>query len=79
MSNIKNKPKLTSSQLVQKMKTDKGITFNFFSETRAKKYLFNENNYLRTAAYRKNYQKYLNGQNNQQAAATEENVMSSSS
>lgn len=63
MSNIKNKPKLTSSQLVQKMKTDKGITFNFFSETRAKKYLFNENNYLRTAAYRKNYQKYLNGQN----------------
>lgn len=63
MSNIQNKPKLTSSQLVQKMKTDKGITFNLFSETRAKKYLFNENNYLRTAAYRKNYQKYLNGQN----------------
>ncbi len=63
MSNIQNKPKLTSSQLIQKMKTDKGITFNLVSEAKAQKYLFNENNYLRTASYRKNYQKYLNGQN----------------
>lgn len=63
MSNIQNKPKLTSSQLIQKMKTDKGITFNLVSEAKALKYLFNENNYLRTASYRKNYQKYLNGQN----------------
>ncbi|MBP3772947.1 MAG: Abi family protein [Treponema sp.] len=63
MANKKAKPKLTSFQLVQKMKTDKGITFNLVSEANAQKYLFNENNYLRTAAYRKNYQKYLNGQN----------------
>ena len=63
MANKKAKPKLTSSQLVQKMKADKGITFNLVSEANAQKYLFNENNYLRTASYRKNYQKYLNGQN----------------
>ncbi len=63
MSNITDKPKLTSAQLIQKMKIDKGISFKFFSETQAQKYLFNENNYLRTASYRKNYQKYLNGQN----------------
>lgn len=63
MSNIQSKPKLTSSQLIQKMKNDKGISFNLVSEAKAQKYLFNENNYLRTASYRKNYQKYLNGQN----------------
>lgn len=45
------------------MKTEKGITFNKMSENRAEKYLFDINNYLRTASYRKNYQKYLNGQN----------------
>lgn len=63
MSNIKNKPKLTAKQLVTKMKIEKGITFSKLSEKRAEKYLFDINNYLRTASYRKNYQKYLNGQN----------------
>ncbi|WP_407436576.1 Abi family protein [Treponema sp.] len=63
MSNIQNKPKLSSAQLVQKMKNDKGITFKIISEAKALKYLFNNNNYLRTASYRKNYQKFLNGQN----------------
>lgn len=63
MSNIQNKPKMTSSQLVQKMKSVKGISFKYISETKAQNYLYSNNNYLRTASYRKNYQKYLNGQN----------------
>ena len=63
MSNKQNKPKLTAKQLVTKMKIDKGVTFSKFSEKRAEKYLFDINNYLRTASYRKNYQKYLNEQN----------------
>ena len=45
------------------MKVEKGISFSKFSEKHAEKYLFDINNYLRTASYRKNYQKYLNGQN----------------
>jgi len=63
MSNIQNKPKLTAKQLITKMKIEKGITFSKLSEKCAEKYLFDINNYLRTASYRKNYQKYLNGQN----------------
>ena len=63
MPNITSKPKLTSKQLIQKMKNDKGIKFNLISEAEAEKYLLNSNNYLRTASYRKNYQKYTNGNN----------------
>lgn len=51
------KPKLTSSELVRKMHDEKGILFNITTEIAAKKYLLNINNYLRTAAYRKNYTK----------------------
>lgn len=63
MSNIETKPVLTSSQLIQKMKEEKGITFCIVSEKQAEKYLFNVNNFLRTASYRKNYQKYQKGSN----------------
>lgn len=63
MSNIKIKPILTSSQLVQKMKNEKGIKFSVVSEKEAEKYLFNVNNFLRTASYRKNFQKYQKGIN----------------
>ena len=59
MSNIQNKPKLTAKQLVTKMKVEKGISFSKFSEKHAEKYLFDINNDLRTASYRKNYQKYF--------------------
>lgn len=59
---MQTKPKLAVRQLVAKMKGEKGITFDIISEKRAEKYLFDSNNYLRTASYRKNYQKYLNGQ-----------------
>lgn len=62
MSNQFDKPKYTSSELVQKMKNEKGITFKYVSEDSAAYYLDNVNNYLRTAAYRKNYQKQIEGQ-----------------
>lgn len=56
------KPKQTAQQLVCKMK-NKGITFKYISEDDAANYLTNVNNYLRTAAYRKNYQKHNKGVN----------------
>ncbi len=61
MSNIEAKPVLTSAQLIQKMKEEKGISFSLVSEYEAEEYLFNVNNFLRTASYRKNYQKYQKG------------------
>lgn len=51
MSNKTYKPKLTASQLVEKMKNEKGIRFEYTSEKKAVHYLTNVNNYLRTAAY----------------------------
>ena len=45
------------------LKNDKGITFNIITETEAVDYLKNINNYLRTASYRKNYEKYTLGEN----------------
>lgn len=62
MSNKTDKPKQTAPQLIEKMK-NKGITFKYITEEKAAEYLVNKNNYLRTAAYRKNYQKYHNGSN----------------
>ena len=61
MSNACTKPSQTASQLIQKMKNEKGITFRYISEADAERYLLDINNYLRTASYRKNYQKYMNG------------------
>ena len=61
--NSVNKPKLTSSQLVVKMRDEKGILFNVMDENTAEKYLREHNNYFRTAAYRKNYSKYQAGPN----------------
>ncbi|MCC8079628.1 MAG: Abi family protein [Oscillospiraceae bacterium] len=63
MSNRADKPMLSSSQLVAKMRDEKGITFNYTSEEAAAAYLTNVNNYMRTAAYRQNYQKYTRGSN----------------
>lgn len=57
------KPKLTSSQLVRKMKDEQGITFNYHSFKEAEEYLIEVNNYLRTASYRKNYKKHNVGKN----------------
>lgn len=62
MSNKSDKPKQNSSQLIAKMKNN-GITFHYTSEEKAINYLLDKNNFFRTAAYRKNYQKYNNGLN----------------
>lgn len=61
MVNKFTKPKKLVSQLVSEMKNDRGITFKYVEETVAIDYLSNINNYLRTAAYRKNYQKHQMG------------------
>lgn len=63
MSNRIEKPMLTSKQLVRKKRDDKGITFKYVTEEKAEEYLTNVNNYMRTASYRQNYQKYLQGTN----------------
>ena len=62
MPNKTAKPKLTAPELITKMKT-KGITFQYISEEAACDYLTDRNNYLRTASYRKNYQKNTKGIN----------------
>lgn len=64
MENKNNKPKQTAQQLIAKMKNEKGISFKYISESDAENYLANINNYLRTAAYRKNFQKHTKGINN---------------
>ncbi len=56
-----SKPKMTSKDLVNKLRDEKGVTFKYIAEEEAEKYLSQVNNYLRTASYRKNYQKYQNG------------------
>ena len=62
-SNRINKPKKTSAELVAKMRDEKGILFGkeLMDEAEAVQYLREHNNYFRTAAYRKNYQKYQAG------------------
>ena len=64
MEKKNNKPKYTSKALISKMKDEKGIKFTITTEKDAELYLLNTNNYLRTASYRKNYQKYENGKEN---------------
>lgn len=59
--NRTEKPKKTSEELVEMLKNEKGVTFKYTSEEKAILYFQNANNYLRTASYRKNYQKYQNG------------------
>lgn len=45
------------------LRDEKGISFNVMNETQAAVYLSTTNNYLRTASYRKNYEKHLSGPN----------------
>ena len=63
MSNRTNKPKLTSQQLIEKMRDEKGITFNHDPIDEAEHFLKYKNNYLRLACYRNSYQKYPYGKN----------------
>ena len=60
--NRDKKPKLTASQLIQKLK-DNGVTFNYITEEEAYIILCERNNYMRIASYRKNYPKNKLGVN----------------
>lgn len=55
------KPKLEPEKIIEKIKNEKGITFNFISEEEAVEYLRHHNNYYRIASYRKNYDKKTSG------------------
>lgn len=57
------KPMKNAEELVSMLKNDKGITFNIIDEAAAAEYLKSTNNYLRTASYRKNYEKHQSGKN----------------
>ena len=63
MSNKTSKPKLTASQLYEKMRDEKGITFRYDAEDEVVTYLSDSNNYLRTACYRVSFTKYQAGKN----------------
>ena len=52
-----SKPKMTSTDLISKLKNEKGVEFNIKSEKEAIDYISKVNNYLRTVSYRKNYRK----------------------
>lgn len=56
------KPKLEPEKIIEKIKNEKGITFNFISEEEAIEYLRHHNNYYRIASYRKNYDKKTTGE-----------------
>lgn len=49
--NRTDKPKLTSKQLVQKLRDEKGVTFKNTSENDAEIFLRDRNNYMKTASY----------------------------
>lgn len=63
MSNRIDKPKKTSVELIAMLENDKGITFNHMGNSDAAIYVAEKNNYLRTASYRKNYDKHTDGSN----------------
>ena len=46
-----NKPKLPEKQLIEKMKNEKGITFNYISEEEAENFLQRKNNYYHYNIY----------------------------
>ena len=63
MSNRVDKPIRSPADLVAMLKNEKGITFNYIDVAEAQAYLNDKNNYLRTASYRKNYDKHPGGEN----------------
>lgn len=52
---------MQSDALINQLKNEKGIAFNIISEYDAVTYIKDINNYLRTASYRKNYEKHKLG------------------
>ena len=61
MSNRVDKPKRSPAELVKMLRDKKGISFDLMNETEAETNLAERNNYLRTASYRKNYEKHETG------------------
>ena len=59
---FQHKPMLSVDGQVQHLK-DKGITFQLVNEEEAKEYLRNNNYYFKLTSYRKNYEKYEDGDN----------------
>lgn len=57
-----DKPKRTSEELIDQLK-EKGVKFEIITEADAAVYIKDINNYLRTASYRKNYEKHQLGEN----------------
>ena len=57
-----HKPMLDVEGQVQHLK-DKGITFQLVNDEEAKEYLRNNNYYFKLTSYRKNYDKYIDGDN----------------
>ncbi|MGF6991427.1 abortive infection bacteriophage resistance protein, partial [Lachnospiraceae bacterium PM6-15] len=57
MSNRDRKPKMSSEKLIKEKCPQIGITFNHISEEEAIALIKEKNNFLRMAAYRKNYRK----------------------
>lgn len=57
------KLKKSADELIRMMKEEKGIAFDIMSESDAIEYLSKKNNYFRLASYRKNYDKYVGGEN----------------
>ena len=63
MNNRADKPMRSPAELVAMLRDGKGITFNYMTPAEAEAYLNDRNNYLRTASYRKNYEKHTTGEN----------------
>ncbi len=63
LNNRNNKPMLSAGDLVTMLAAEKGISFQYMDKATAMDYLTNHNNYLRTASYRKNYDKHTTGIN----------------
>ena len=61
ISNRTDKPKKTAAELIAMLRDSKGILFTRMNEATATAYLLEKNNYLRTASYRKNYDKRKDG------------------
>lgn len=53
---------LSSKQLISHMK-NKGITFDIINETAAEHFITNNNYYFKLSSYRKNFEKYQQGDN----------------
>ena len=57
------KPKKSAHELIEMLRDQKGVLFSEMSEADAETFLSTKNNYLRTASYRKNYDKHTSGEN----------------